>query len=172
MKKMINVLAALSCAASLTFMTAGCQSSKVDHASLPEAKDSKKPELKNINAEKSAALMKTAEKYIDDILIGMKDNDYKMFSKNLTPELKGNLTLEKFKLMGKKFKEDKGTYVSKKYIGELNKGYFKVFLWKGQFKKLETKKKGEDKNLQNDTLVRLILGHVDDKYLIFGFSFQ
>lgn len=176
MKKMINWFGVVACAASLVFISSGCQSDKAADDAKEEKAGKKKAEIKDINKEENAKLKKIATEYIDDILLGMKDSNYKLFSKNLTSELKERITKDKFALMIEKFKKEKGDLVGKQYLGEMGKGYFKIFLWKAQFKKpdedKDKKKKDKDKELQNDTLVRLILGHVDDKYIVFGFSFQ
>jgi hypothetical protein len=176
MKKIINLLGVAACAASLVFICSGCQSDKVEDEAPEKKVEKKKADLKDINKEEQAKLKKIASEYIDDILLGMKDGNYKLFSKNLTDELRERITKDKFVLMIDKFKKEKGDLVGKQYLGEMGKGYFKIFLWKAQFKKPDEDRKKEDQkkeeDLHNDTLVRLILGHVDDKYIVFGFSFQ
>jgi hypothetical protein len=177
MKKMLSWLGVAACAASLVFISTGCQSDKASDEPQEEGKkiDKKKAEIKDINKEENEKLKKIATEYIDDILLGMKDGNYKLFSKNLTDELRERITKDKFALMIDKFRKEKGSLQGKQYLGEMGKGYFKIFLWKAQFKLPDDgkkKDKKDDKDMQNDTLVRLILGHVDDKYIVFGFSFQ
>jgi len=157
--------------ASVTILPAGCSSSgekKEDEAA--KANSDKKTELKNVNDDEAERTKKIAVEYIDDILLGMKNNDYPRFSKNMVDELKQDITKEKFVLMTQKFKEEKGDIAEKQFLGTLGKGYFKVYLWKTSFVKKDAKTK--DKELKDDTLTRLILGKVDDKYVVFGFSFQ
>jgi len=165
----------LAFAAGATFILSGCGSSpekKEDDAAKTE-KD-KKTELKNVNVDEAAKTKQVASEYLDNILLGMKDNNYKLFSRDMVDELKQDITKEKFALMVQKFKDEKGDISSKVYLGDLGKGYFKIYLLKASFVKpgKKDKKSPADKDILDDTLVRLILGKVDDKYLVFGFSFQ
>lgn len=161
---------------SLLVMGAGCSlfTSQDDTKKDEEKKEAKKPEIKNLNAPETQSedeqLKNIAENYMDSIMMGMKNKDYKMFSEHLTDELKTDITKDKFQLMVESFDKEKGSYDSRKYLGMLQKNYFRVYLWKAKYKKSAEKSKKDD--LENDTLVRLILGKVDEKYLIFGFSFQ
>ena len=170
-----NILA-LGVLSSLMILGTGCSmfSSKDDAKPDEEKKENKKPEIKNLNAPEAQSedeqLKNVAENYMDSIMMGMKNKDYKMFSEHLTDELKTDITKDKFQLMVDSFDKEKGTYESRKYLGTLQKNYFRVYLWKAKYKKAATKAAKDD--LENDTLVRLILGKVDDKYFIFGFSFQ
>lgn len=149
------------------------KSSEEDKTKLEYSSDKTKSEPKNINETPVDKLKETAEKYIDTIVIGLKDRNYKMFSEHLTDEMKTTITKDKFELMVDAFEKEKGVYQSRVYLGELTKGYFKVFFWKGKFVRPDVKSKKDKKDeLEDETLIRLILGEVDDKYLIFGFSFQ
>ncbi|OGV52505.1 MAG: hypothetical protein A2017_19120 [Lentisphaerae bacterium GWF2_44_16] len=176
MKKIYGIFSALAISTAIALTSGGCGifgSSDDDSKDKKESaeKDAKKPELKNLNSAdaKNSELKPIAEKYIDSIITGMKTRDYKLFSEHLTDEMKSNITKEKFKAMIEAFEKDKGAYEGRTYLSEMDKGYFKIFLWKGKYMKSADKKKD---TLENDTLIRLILGQVDDKYLIFGFSFQ
>jgi hypothetical protein len=171
MNKILKFMAVATVSGSALFFT-GCRSTEADESEKlePQIKNKEEAELKNINDQKKDEIRKIAESYIDDILIGMKDRNYKLFARHLTDELREQITRPKFELMVDKFVKEKGVYKSKQYLGELGKNYFKVFLWKGQFIKKGKKEKDED--IKNDTLIRIILGNVDDKYLVFGFSFQ
>lgn len=176
MKKIYGLFSVLALSAAITLTNSGCgMFGSSDDASKEQkenaGENAKKPELKNINSPdaKNSELKPIAEIYIDSIITGMKNRDYKLFSEHLTDEMKSNITKEKFKAMVEAFEKDKGAYDGRTYLSEMDKGYFKIFLWKGKYRKNADKKKD---NLESDTLIRLILGQVDEKYLIFGFSFQ
>lgn len=175
-KKPFKNIFVLGCLSSLLILGAGCSmfDSKEEPKEDEAKKDAKKPEIKNLNAPETQnedeQLKAIADKYMDTIMMGMKNKDYKMFSEFLTDELKTDITKDKFKLMVESFEKEKGVYESRKYLGILQKNYFRVYLWKAKYKKSVEKNKKDD--LENDTLVRLILGKVDEKYYIFGFSFQ
>jgi hypothetical protein len=153
---------------------------KKDEKAKDDSKDKKKDDkdnrnIKDLGAQNPEELRKTAEKMVDNILAGMKDRDYKKFSQDFTDEMKANITPDVFTKMMDQFDKEMGKYQSKVYLGEMNKGYFRVYLWKGKFKKPELKH--PDKNpfaekIDDDTLIRLVMGNVDDKYMVFGFWFQ
>ena len=172
MKKLLSLFMVLAVASGTAILPAGCsRTAKKEDEALKSA-DAKKPELKNVNDEEAAKTQQIAEEYIDDIILAIKDDDYQRFSKNLIDELKQNITKENFKLMTQKFKEEKGDFVEKKFLTSLEKGYFKEYLWKAAFKKPDQKKAVSKDKLKDDTLIRLILAKVDDKYRVFAFSFQ
>lgn len=172
MKKLLNLALVLAFASGTALFLSGCSSTekKEDEA---VKQDGAKPELKNVNDEDAAATQKIATEYIDDILEALKEDDYKRFSKNLTPEFRQELTKENFKLMAQSFREKKGSLMEKNFLTTLDKGVFKVYLWKAVFKTKDQKGNaaGKDK-FRDDTLIKLVLGKVDDKYIVFAFSIQ
>jgi len=172
MKKLFSLFMVLAVAAGTAILPAGCSSTEKKEDDAAKVVDGKKQELKNINDEDAAKAQQIAAEYIDSILTGMKNNDYALFSKNLVYELKQDITKEKFKLMTQAMKDEKGDFVEKAFLGSLEKGYFKIYLWKVTFKKADQKVVTPKDKLKDDTLARLVLAKVDDKYLVFAFSFQ
>ena len=172
MKKILSLFIVLAVTAGTAIFPSGCSSTEKKEDEAGKAAEHKKQELKNINDEDAAKAQQLATEYMDSILTGMKNNDYALFSKNLVDELKQDITKEKFKLMTQALKDEKGDFVEKTFLGSLEKGYFKVYLWKVTFKKANQKVVTLKDKLKDDTLARLVLAKVDDKYLVFAFSFQ
>lgn len=148
-----------------------------------ELKDKEAPEkkektdlgkVKNIHESEKDTVKRIADEYMQGIIKAMNENNYKEFSKHFTPEMKKGITKSAFKTMMDKFKAEKGTYKGRQYLGELNQGLFKVYLWKAEYDKPAPKDEKEKVKfqIQHDTLVRLIVGQVDDKYMVFGLWFQ
>ena len=129
--------------------------------------------------EETTAMKKVADQYLNDILTGLKDHNYKLFIKNYTDEMKIEITEKSFQVMVDEFNNKKGPYIARQYLGDLTQGYFKIFLWKAQFdvqKDLITsaKKLGKDTKtlLRSDTLIRLELAKIDGNYVVMGIYFQ
>lgn len=162
----------LALASGTALIPSGCSSTEKKEDEAVKT-DAQKPVLKNVNDEEAAATQKIATEYIDDILQAIKDDDYKRFSKNLTPEFKQELTKENFKIMAQEFRERKGALTEKTFLTSLEKGCFKVYLWKAVFKAPDKKNISTAKDkLKEDTLIKLVLGKVDDKYIVFAFAIQ
>jgi len=170
MKKLLSLFMVLAVASATVILPSGCGSTDKKEDESAKSEKDKKLELKNINDENEAAIQKLAEGYVDDIILGMKDNDYKRFSQNLVDELKQDITKENFKIMVQRFKDEKGNFVNKQFLTSLEKGLFREYLWKAKFQKPDEKKAVNAP--KEDTLVILILGKVDDKYKVFAFSFK
>ncbi len=170
---MKNLLCLFAGAALVTMLVTGCTSTSPEEGKDKNKKDEKKPELENIIAKSKTAQVKPfAEKYVNSLLDGLKEEDYSLFTSYLTPEMKENITKQAFKTMCEKFNSEKGEYQRKIYLGELDQGVFKVFLWKAVFTKDSDKDVAPDRRVGRDVLVKLIIGQVAKKYMIFGFFFQ
>ena len=129
--------------------------------------------------EETVAMKKAAEQFLNDILTGLRDRNYKLFIKNYTDEMKIDIPEKSFFVMADEFSKKKGPYIARQFLGDLNQGYFKIFLWKAQFdvpKELveSTKKLGKDPKtlLRSDTLIRLELAKVGNEYVVMGIYFQ
>lgn len=137
-------------------------------------KDSEKPDIVDINQLKKDKLKMVARVYLDRILKGMQEDDYRKFSANMYPEMKNKINAKKFEQMMKSFRKEKGKLVSREYLGSLQSGLFTTFLWKARFEKeseISDKEKKSDKPVV-ETLIRLILGDVDGKFQVFGIYFM
>ena len=101
-----------------------------------------------------------ANKMLSGVLSGMASGDYAAFTKNFTKDLKKNLTEKNFKLMNAQLKEKIGVYKSREYLGSIKKGPLTVYLWKAKYAKADN----------NDLVLRLALGKLDDKLSVFAFD--
>lgn len=116
-------------------------------------------------------VQKVAQGFSDDILNGMQKGDYKLFSKNLTPEMKQKMTEKIFNAMFKDMKEKMGDLKSWTFLTPLEKPPLKVFVWKVNFMRQTTDKDKKDVTINNELLFTLIMGKIDTGYNILGFGF-
>ena len=114
---------------------------------------------KDMSSEKDAKPM-LADSILTKILKGMKNDDYKEFTAQFTSDLKKNFTEKKFKALNAELKKTLGEYKKRSYLGSLEKGPMRMYLWKATF---ENAKK-------NDLVIRLTLGELDGKEQVFGFD--
>ncbi|MFA7230112.1 MAG: hypothetical protein WC071_02465 [Victivallaceae bacterium] len=145
----------------------GCKSTEVD--SKPQDKQT----LKKIEQNEQAQVKKIADGYAADMLKGLKDENHALFVKNMTPEMKEQITPKVFKNMIIQLKEKLGTYQSAEYLTELNRILGKVYVWKALFNKKITGKDKKEITAHNEMLFKIIIGKVDkDKYVVLGFYFE
>ena len=126
----------------------------------------KETDKKQVNPEFAAAVpietsRQAADRIIDQILTGMRKEDFKTFCLDFTPIAMAEFKEEGFKHVCLTFKDKWGTFQSRTYLGELEVGEHKDILWKGKF----------DKN-KNDILISLRIGDVDGHWRVFGFGFH
>ena len=101
-----------------------------------------------------------AETILTQIMDGMQNDDYKKFSSSFTTEFKADFTEKKFKALNAQLKGKIGDYKKRTYLGSLQKGPLMVYLWKAEFTNAKN----------NDLVIRLVLGHLDDKDQVFRFD--
>jgi len=102
-----------------------------------------------------------ADPIMDNILDGMKSEDYMKYSRDFAKIMKGALPKEKFLTGNEQIKIIFGQYVSREYLGFLKKGNMTLVLWKARFDKTT-----------DHVLIKLTLSKQDGKYLVTGLFFQ
>jgi len=102
----------------------------------------------------------TAEKYLDNILAGIKETNYDKYSQNFNGELKKSLTKEYLVTVKDNMAQNLGNYKSRQYLGLLRKGDRILILWKAVFD-----------GTKNDVLIQLFLTKKDNKYQVIGVLF-
>lgn len=104
---------------------------------------------------------KSGEKMAKTIIEGFQNQDYVLFSKNFTPELKERFPKQDFKASVDSFNKRYGKLESMVPMGEMKISGMDVLFWKARFSANK-----------NDVLIRLVLGHLDGVYKIFGWSIE
>lgn len=102
----------------------------------------------------------TAEKYLDNLLAGIKENNYEKYSRDFNVDLKKSLTKEYLTTVKSNMEQNFGNYKSRQYLGLLKKGERILVLWKSAFD-----------GTKNDVLIQLFLTKKDNKYQITGVLF-
>ena len=102
----------------------------------------------------------TAEKYLDNILTGIKENNYDKFSRDFDGDLRKSLTKQYLVTVRANMDQNLGNYVSRQYLGQLKKGERILILWKAIFD-----------GTKNDVLIQLFLTKKDSKYQVTGVLF-
>ncbi len=98
---------------------------------------------------------------MDNILEGMKNNDYAAYIKDCDDTLKETMTQDVFAKAAAQLKANLGDYTGKQYLGFLTKGQMTLVLWKAQYTQA-----GED------VLIKIVISKRADKYLITGLWFE
>jgi hypothetical protein len=98
---------------------------------------------------------------LNNLLDGMKTNDYAKYSRDFDATMKSVLPEKAFIATNKQIIELFGEYKNSEYLGFLNQKKMTMFLWKGFFSKS-----------QDDILIKLVVSEIDGKYLISGLWFQ
>jgi hypothetical protein len=159
----------------LSILFCGCESTDSDSKKDSAANKDKLHEFQEIKPEEADGLKDKAVVYMDNILKGIDSDNYSLFSENFTDEMREGINKDAFKEMIKRFDKQKGKMLSKQYLGVLNQGLFKIYLWKAKYEGPEIKEEGgmgKLKRLPKDNLIKLVIGKVDEKYKVFGLWFQ
>ncbi|MDD2890716.1 MAG: hypothetical protein PHE49_08780 [bacterium] len=98
---------------------------------------------------------------LNNVLDGMKTNDYAKYSRDFDATMKDALPEKAFIATNKQLIEFFGEYKGCEYLGFLNQKKTTMFLWKGFFNKS-----------QDDVLIKLVVSETGGKYLISGLWFQ
>ncbi|QSH41568.1 hypothetical protein P0136_07350 [Lentisphaerota bacterium ZTH] len=158
----MKVFKASVVAVAAVMLLAGCKSTETQKTKkLAEFKQTEEQKVKDI-----------AFVYGDDIANGLKKGDYKLFVKNLTPEMQSKITESVFKKMKARMDKQLGDYQSKVFLTCLNNPLFRTYVWKATFKKEVTLKNKKTKKFDNQLLFRIVIGKIDNKYVVLGFGFQ
>lgn len=134
-------------------------------------KSTEKTKLGEFNPNDNEAL-KVAKVFGDDILTGLKTDNYQLFLKNFAPGSKDQLTEKSFNRRIKEMTEQIGTIQLWTYLTVMNQPPFKVFVWKVSLQKEIKDKDNKPVKLDNERLFKLIVGKTDKGYVVIGFDFQ
>lgn len=130
-----------------------------------------KPEGK-IEAEKiSIDAMNAAKTYQQDFFKAISEKNHVLFCKNFIPELTKKYDKDRFISFCDAFIKEKGEIESVQYLGDLEIGLGRVFMWKIRFSKDFYKLK-DGKIMRKDTLFSMLTGQVDGRLRVFDFSFK
>ena len=102
-----------------------------------------------------------AEPILTNLLKGFKNDDYKQYSADFDASLKESISAKRFKDTDKQLEKSFGEYVSREYLGFLNKHRMTVVLWKGKFEKSK-----------EDVLIKLIISKRGEEHFVTGLWFQ
>lgn len=116
--------------------------------------------------------LKVAKVFGDDILTGLKTDNYQLFFKNFAPASKDQLTEKAFNRRIKEMTERIGAIQAWTYLTVMNQAPFKVFVWKVSLQKEIKDKDNKLVKLDNERLFQLVIGKTDKGYVVIGFDFQ
>ncbi len=134
-------------------------------------KSTEKTKLGEFDPNDNEAL-KVAKTFADDILTGVKTDNYQLFCKNLSPEMREKMTEKTFKATVKEMTDRVGTLQNWTYLTVMDKTPLKAFVWKASFQKEIKDKDNKPLKLDTDMLFQLFIGKTDKGYVILIFAFQ
>jgi len=145
-------LAALAAAALLLAAGTACRTWLAQEDAPAAATEPVKSAL--VGDEKQAK----AEAILDDLLAGLGGKDRARYLAHLTKEQQERATPANFAKMAADIEADLGTYRSRQFLGHLDQQVLDIYIWKVRFDKVD-----------EDALIRLVLGEVDGRLQVFGF---
>lgn len=102
-----------------------------------------------------------ADPILDNVLEGMKFDNFNQYARDFAPNLKVVGSRTKFFKVNRHIKTTLGSYLYRDFMGSLKKDGSFLVIWKGRFK-----------NTNEDVLIKLVLKKHGFKYLITGLWFQ
>lgn len=157
---MNEIMRVAACCCLILIFSCGCETFRTEPVAAPAPKGELSMPKEDI-AESEALVLKAGDKFLDQMLAAMADDDYALFAKHFTIEMRTRITEDKFNALTESFKKARGEFKSKQYLGMLKQGVLRTLMWKAEF--------GDS---GNDTLIRLTLGKVDGEFEVFGFWLQ
>ena len=151
MNRLKTLLLAAICA---MVITSGCRAIKPD----------KKIQAQEISQEEQAKLDMIADRYGEELLKAIQENDYELFIKNFMPEAKKRITKKQFSAKVTRVKEKMGDLVSHKFLTSLNQNMMKTYVWKTDF--IRNTAKGPVKVQE---IFRIMVVKLDGQYYIWNF---
>lgn len=100
----------------------------------------------------------TANDITENLLLGMKEDDYKKFSSQFDQVMKKNLSESQFNILNADIKSKLGNYIAKEYISSEQKDNYTVVIYKGTF--------SQEKN---DVIIKTVLGENNGEIVVSGF---
>jgi hypothetical protein len=112
--------------------------------------------------DKDKKIQEIAESILDNILIGLKTNNYNRCLKDFDlPTDEKTLFQRHFKELDQKIEKSMGNYQSRQYLGLLNKNNCVLIFWKARFS-----------STKEDILIKLSLVYKNEKYFVDKLWFQ
>ncbi len=127
-------------------------------------KENKKIKPQSITKDEQTKLAMVADRYGNDLLKAIKNNDYKLFIKNFMPEAKKRITKAQFEAKVARIKEKMGDLVSQEFLTTLNQNMLKTFIWKIAF--VRNTAKGP---IKVQEIFRIMVIKLDGQYYVWNF---
>jgi len=102
-----------------------------------------------------------AEPMLESLMQGYNKNDYSLYSRYFSEDMKKAITEESFSKVRSQLQKQIGNLVSRKYLGFLNRQGMTTVLWKARFDKTK-----------DDILIKLVVSKKGDKNYVEGLWFQ
>ncbi|MCF6174324.1 MAG: hypothetical protein L3J71_01015 [Victivallaceae bacterium] len=147
--KFLLLLGACCC-----IITSGCRAIKAN----------KKIKAQAISQNEQAKLDMIADRYGNELLKSIQENNYELFIKNFMPEAKKRITKAQFEAKVARVKEKMGDLVSHKFLTSLDQNMLKTYVWKTNF--VRSTSKGPVKVQE---IFRIMVVKLDGQYYIWNF---
>lgn len=107
-----------------------------------------------------AEIQAIADPMLDDILVGMQNNDLERFSRNFGIKMRRCANSQTMNEWYESMLGNHGSYLSREYLGSVNQSKHTLVLWKGKFSKAE-----------DDILLMLYLSKIEGANVVIGFYY-
>ena len=151
MNKLNTLLLVAICA---MVIGSGCQSAK------PE----KKIKAEKIEQDEKAKLDMIADRYGEELLKAIQENNYELFIKNFMPAAKKKISKKQFASKVARIKAKMGDLVSHKFLVSLKQDMMKTYVWKTEF--VRNTSRGPVKIQE---IFRIMIVKLDGQYYIWNF---
>jgi hypothetical protein len=132
----------------------GCRSVKPD----------KKIKAEKIEQDEKAKLDMIADRYGEELLKAIQENDYELFVKNFMPEAKKKISKQQFASKVARIKAKMGDLVSHEFLISLKQNMMKTYVWKTEF--VRNTSRGPVKIQE---IFRIMIVKLDGQYYIWNF---
>lgn len=127
-------------------------------------RDNQKIRAQEITKAEQGKLDMVADRYGNDLLQAIQDNNYDLFIKHFMPEAKKRITRAQFAAKVARVKEKMGDLVKHTFLTSLDQNMMKTYVWKTEF--IRNSAKGP---IKIQEIFRIMLVKLDGQYYIWNF---
>ena len=136
-------------------------------ADIKQEQSENKNAFSNLTQAELDMVNKTGDKFAEEFIKAIKKSDYKLFIKNMAPGLKDRISKKQFFSFVRDLKKSQGECTRLYRVTVLKAGLFVTPVYKLEFKNEKNKI-----SKVNETLFRLNISKLNNKYLIWSFKFN
>jgi len=144
---------------------AGCQTVQKENEFTPQKTG------KNDYQQITGDITPVAKKYQENFFKAIEKRDVNLIRADLIPEQQEELTPKRFTVWSEAIGKNMGKLEKVSYLGSIDRGLFKIFIWKFSAEK-DRIKLADGTELPRESMFTMMIGQVDGKQLILSWRFH